>query len=93
MNSDEFIAKLSERLNIEDTDAATEMVASVSDILKDNLQNEKKISLEGFGVFGVNKEKERVVVNTSTQQRILVPPALSVSFEVSSRLAKKMNLI
>ncbi len=93
MNSDEFIAKLSERLNIEDTDAATEMVASVSDILKDNLQNEKKISLEGFGVFGVNKEKECVVVNSSTQQRILVPPALSVSFEVSSRLAKKMNLI
>lgn len=92
MNSDEFVGKLSEELNIEGKDAAP-MVASVSEILAEALQNGRTVSLNGFGEFEVRNEKEHIVVNPSTKQRILVPPALAVHFCPAESLIDKINII
>ena len=48
------------------------------------------ISLTGFGTFEVKKKLERVVVNPSTKQRMLVPPKLVLTFKPSSVLKDKL---
>lgn len=91
MNNDEFIGKLSDKLSLGDNDV-TDLVASLSDIFMENLQNGKKISLNDFGVFEVEKVMEHIIVNPSDNRRILVPPSLEVSFNPSESLIKKMNI-
>lgn len=91
MNNDEFIGKLSDKVSLGDNDV-TDLVASLSDIFMENLQNGKKISLNDFGVFEVEKVMEHIIVNPSDNRRILVPPSLEVSFNPSESLIKKMNI-
>lgn len=55
------------------------------------LEDENSIAISGFGTFEVKKKLERVVVNPSTKQRMLVPPKMSVSFKVASVLKEKAN--
>jgi len=38
------------------------------------------VSLPNFGTFEVKKRMERVIVNPSTKQRMLVPPKLVLNF-------------
>ena len=77
---------------MEEKDAAA-MVASVSEILTEALQNGRTVSLKDFGDFEVRNEKEHIVVNPSTKQRILVPPALAVHFCPAESLVNKINII
>ena len=93
MNNDEFIKKLSESLDIEDKDVTAEMVASLSEFISVSMQEAKTISLKDFGELEVNNEKEHIVVNPSTQQRILMPPALKILFNPAEPLISKLNVI
>lgn len=93
MNNDEFIKKLSESLGIEDKDVTAEVVASLSEFISESLQDAKTISLKDFGELEVNNEKEHIVVNPSTQQRILMPPVLKVHFNPAESLINKINVI
>lgn len=93
MNNDEFIAELANKLDLDNKDAVEELVASLSDIISESLQNARKISLKEFGDLEVKKEKEHIVVNPSTQQRILIPPALNIYFRPDESLANKINVI
>ena len=78
MNSKEFTGELSRRLGYTNKDAAV-LVASLVDIMAQELQESNVLTFQEFGTFEVKKKMERIVVNPVTRQRLLVPPKLSLS--------------
>jgi DNA-binding protein HU-beta len=86
VNNKEFIQDLSKRLDISASDAQDD-VQKLIGVLTSQLQGENAtISVQNFGVFEVKKKMERISVNPVTQQRMLVPPKLSLGFRPSPKL-------
>ena len=54
------------------------------------LEDEQVVSISSFGNFEVKKRLERVIVNPTTGQRMLVPPKLVVAFKPSQGLKSKI---
>ena len=90
MNNKEFIAELSRKLGYSTKDT-TQMVSSVLDVMVGQLQEGKTVNLQGFGTFEVKKKLERISVNPATQQRMLIPPKLVLSYKPSSVLKEKFK--
>ena len=90
MNNKEFISELSRRLSYNNKET-TQLVSSVLGIMTQELQEGKTIAIQGFGTFEVKKKMERISVNPSTQQRMLIPPKLVLSFKQSNVLKEKFN--
>jgi DNA-binding protein HU-beta len=55
------------------------------------LQEGKIIAIQGFGTFEVKKKMERISVNPSTQQRMLIPPKLVLTYKPSITLKEKFK--
>ena len=90
MNNKEFISELSRRLSYNNTET-TQLVSSVLSIMTQELQEGKTIAIQGFGTFEVKKKMERISVNPSTQQRMLIPPKLVLSYKPSITLKEKFK--
>lgn len=90
MNNKEFIAELSAR-----TGRSTKVVTTLTNLLVDTISNElveeNSVNISGFGNFEVKKKLERIVVNPSTKQRMLVPPKIVVGFKPTNTLKDKAN--
>jgi DNA-binding protein HU-beta/integration host factor subunit alpha len=80
MNNKEFIAELAQRTGYS-TDDAQKLVNRVVDTMGDSFQNDDAVLVPTFGSFEVKKKLERVMVNPSTGQRMLVPPKLVLTFK------------
>ena len=78
MNNKEFIAELAQRTGY--TQADTQ-----------KLVNGENVAMTGFGTFEVKKRLERVVVNPSTGQRMLVPPKLVLGFKPITALKERLK--
>lgn len=90
MNNKEFIAELSRTLNCSSKEASQMMSALVTE-MTELLEDENQIAIQGFGTFEVKKKLERVVVNPTTRQRMLVPPKLVVGFKPSTTLKDRIQ--
>lgn len=90
MNNKEFITELSRILNCTSRDATQMMNALVSE-MTEQLEDENQIAVQGFGTFEVKKKLERVVVNPTTRQRMLVPPKLVVGFKPGTALKDRIQ--
>ena len=55
------------------------------------LKGGEKIQLAGFGTFEVKKKVERISVNPTTKQRMLVPPKLVLTYKPSILLKEKFK--
>lgn len=88
MNNKEFIAELARRLGYTNKDT-TQLVSSVISVMTQELQEGNTIALQGFGTFEVKKKMERVSVNPATQQRMLIPPKLVLTYKPSVTLKEK----
>lgn len=89
MNNKEFIAQLARDTGFSQTDTQ-QMVKSVIEQMGASLENGDSVQVTSFGTFEVKKRMERIIVNPSTQQRMLVPPKLVVNFRPA--VAVKENL-
>ena len=89
MNNKEFITELAKRTGNSAKDTSSLMAGFVAEITA-QLEEEATISINSFGNFEVKKKLERVVVNPSTKQRMLVPPKMVLSFKPSSLLKEKL---
>ena len=83
MNNKEFIAELSRRSGFTLKDTSSLVAALVAE-MTECLEDENVVFIQNVGTFEVKKKQERVVVNPSTQQRMLVPPKLIVNFRPSA---------
>ena len=71
-------------------DTSSLMSALVTEMTA-QLEEENVVSVQNFGSFEVKKKQERVVVNPATQQRMLVPPKLIISFKPTASFKEKMQ--
>ena len=90
MNNKQFIHELSNRTSytLEDTQR---MVYDMIDSMNEKFMEGEPVNVTGFGSFEVKKRMERVIVNPSTGQRMLVPPKLVLSFKPNASVREKIN--
>ena len=90
MNNKDFISDLANRTKYNSKEVTALVGATVSAIINE-LSEENSITISGFGNFEVKKKLERVLVNPTTKQRMLVPPKIVVSFKPNKSLKLKIN--
>jgi DNA-binding protein HU-beta/integration host factor subunit alpha len=79
MNNKEFIAVLAERTGYTAKDTQ-KLASNLINAMADTFQEDNAVLVPNFGVFETKKKMERIMVNPSTGQRMLVPPKLVLSF-------------
>ena len=62
------------------------MVTSLLSDMTRQLEDGNTISVQGFGTFEVKKQAERISVNPTTKQRMLVTPKLVLTYKPSPLL-------
>jgi len=90
LKTKEFISELASRLNKSQQDTTQLLDVLVSDMVKE-LEEGKTINIQEFGAFEVKKKAERISVNPTTQQRMLVPPKLVLAFKPHNKLKEKFK--
>ncbi|MBO5613613.1 MAG: HU family DNA-binding protein [Prevotella sp.] len=90
MNNKEFIATLSQKSGLT-TSEVQNVVHTAMNAITDMLCEDKTVTLSGLGNFDVKKRMERVIVNPSTGQKMLVPPKLVVNFKPLGSLKDKIK--
>ena len=53
------------------------------DAMGEAFQEGDIVTIQNFGNFEVKKKMERIMVNPTTGQRMLVPPKLTLNFKIS----------
>lgn len=92
MNNKDFISLLAQRVGYKQDDVR-HLSNTLISIMGDALQSGSSIAIDGFGLFEVKKRLERVVVNPTTHQRMLVPPKLVLAFRpTNDTKIKVLNL-
>ena len=90
MNNKEFIADLANRTKLGSREVGSLVNATVSAIIGE-LTEENTIAIPGFGSFEVKKKLERVLVNPTTKQRMLIPPKMTANFKPNTSLKSKVK--
>ena len=90
MNNKEFINQLSERSGY-DQKATQKLVNNVITAMSDAIVTDNSVIVPNFGVFETKKKMERVIVNPSTGQRMLVPPKLVLNFKPNQTWKDKLK--
>lgn len=90
MNNKEFISELARKLGYTNKETA-QLLSSAIGVMTQELQEGKLIAIQGFGSFEVKKKMERISVNPTTQQRMLIPPKLVLSYKPSTNLKEKFK--
>ena len=80
MTNKDFILELAEQTGYSPEDTQ-KMVNVIVETMGDNFQEDNMVLVPAFGTFEVKKKMERVMVNPSTGQRMLVPPKLVLNFK------------
>ena len=80
MTNKDFILELAEQTGYSPEDTQ-KMVNVIVEAMGDNFQEDNQVLIPTFGTFEVKKKMERVMVNPSTGQRMLVPPKLVLNFK------------
>ncbi|GAE84358.1 HU family DNA-binding protein [Bacteroides reticulotermitis] len=90
MNNKEFTSELSNRLGytIKDT---SELINSLLSSMTQELEEGNIITIQGFGSFEVKKKIERISINPTSKQRMLIPPKLVPTYRPSNTLKDKFK--
>lgn len=90
MNNKEFIAELSRRTG--GTQAQTQkLVRTLVDEMGVQFEQGNNLTVPNFGTFDIKKRLERIMVNPSTGQRMLVPPKLVLQFKPISTIKQQLK--
>ena len=90
MNNKDFIAELAQRMGYS-ADDTQKYVNSVVEAMGDHFQEGDSVLIPTFGTFEVKKKLERIMVNPSSGQRMLVPPKLVLGFKPNPTWKDKMK--
>ena len=80
MNNKDFITELANKTGYSAEDAQ-QMVDILIETMGDHFLEDDSVLIPNFGTFEVKKKMERIMVNPSTGQRMLVPPKLVYQLE------------
>lgn len=90
MNTKELIASLAEKSGFTQEDTK-KLLRTVVDALTDEVGEGQPVVIPGFGTFEVKKRLERIIVNPTTKQRMLVPPKLILNFRPSASVKEQLK--
>lgn len=90
MNNKEFINDLASRTGRGSKEVAS-LVSQVVTAIIGELTEENAIVIPGFGTLEVKKKLERVLVNPTTKQKMLVPPKMVVNFKPNTSVKLKVK--
>ena len=90
MTYKDLIDRVAESQEIPKT-KAKDLIASIFDILGDELASEKGVSIPGLGTFKTKTREERRVYSPHHETYILVPPKRVVDFTPSSNLKENLK--
>ncbi len=63
----------------------------ISTYLTNDLYENKKVMLSGFGTFIIKKRKQKIGRNPKTGEERLIPERLGIAFKAGKKLKKKLN--
>lgn len=90
MNNKDFINRISSRLEMSAKDVQRLTNVFITE-MAEKLDEGNTLTIQGFGSFEVKKKLERIVINPTTKQRMLVPPKLVLSYKPSPILKDKLK--
>lgn len=90
MNHKEFISSLALRTNLSGKQTQA-LVSNLLAELTNRFEEGDALQIQNFGSFEVKKKMERVVVNPSGGQRMLVPPKLVLAFKPSANFKENIQ--
>ena len=90
MNNKDFITELAEKTGYS-AEEAQRMVDIVVETMADRFQEGDVVLIPNFGSFEIKRKMERVMVNPSTGQRMLVPPKLVLNFRPNSNWKERVK--
>ncbi len=90
MNNKEFIAELANRTGYSMKDTQR-LVNNVINAMGDAFLEDNSVLVPGFGTFEAKKKLERVIINPSSGQRMLVPPKLVLNFKPNQTWKEKLK--
>jgi integration host factor subunit alpha len=90
MTKADLIEGVSERVGFSKKESA-EIVETVFDILKENLEGKENIKISGFGNFMVREKKMRKGRNPQTGSEIKISERNVVTFKTSQVLRNALN--
>lgn len=90
MNNKEYITELSQRSGYS-LDNTQKLVKCVLDEMAAQFDDGQSVVVNGFGTFEVKKRMERIVVNPSTGQKMMVPPKIVLAFKPAVSIKKQMK--
>ena len=90
MTNKDFILELSEQTGYSPEDTQ-KMVNVIVETMGDIFQEDNIVLVPTFGTFEVKKKMERVMVNPSTGQRMLVPPKLVLNFKPNANWKEQIK--
>lgn len=83
MNNKEYIAALADKTGYSQ-ELTQKMAKTLIEAMGRHFENGESVVVNGFGTFEVRKRLERVIVNPTSGQRMLVPPKLVLGFKPST---------
>ena len=90
MKKDELVSKIAGVAGITRKQAAAAVDAFCTEV-GNVMRSGDKLTLTGFGTFEAKKKMERVIINPSTGQRMLVPPKLVLNFKPNQTWKDKLK--
>lgn len=90
MNNKDFLSQLANKADMSSAETK-KMVEDFINMFADYADDGSIYSIQGFGNFEVKKKMERIVVNPSTKQRMMVPPKLVLNFKPSASVKDKFK--
>lgn len=67
------------------------LVNSVISVMGEMFEEGDSVAIANFGSFETKKRLERIIVNPSTAQRMLVPPKVVLSFKPSAQVKDSLK--
>ena len=90
MNNKSFIQELARRTGYTNVETQR-MVSSFVSAMGDSFQEGESVVINNLGTFEVKKRLERIIVNPTTHQRLLVPPKLVLGFKPIAAIKEKLK--
>lgn len=90
MNNKDFIAALAKNTDFS-KDQTQKLVNAVIAAMADTFDEGENVTVANFGTFEPKKRLERIIVNPSTGQRMLVPPKIVLGFKPSAQVRDSLR--
>ena len=85
MNNKDFITALAKKTG-KSKEQTQQLANAVISAMSDTFDGGDNVTIANFGTFEPKKRLERIIVNPSTGQRMLVPPKIVLNFKAAAQV-------